>query len=98
MCVCVCVCVCLENDLTKGENLFYISVHIFVSISSICMYMYQNGRGKLVYQETFSVGYRRCLYVDIEDIMYVCLSKLREIVIDREPWCAAVHGITKSRT
>ena len=98
--MCVCVCVCLENDLTKGENLFYISVRIFVfvSISSICMYIYQNGRGKLVYQETFSVGYRRYLYVDIEDIMYVFLSKRREIVTEREPWCAAVHGITKSRT
>ena len=26
VCVCVCVCMCLENDLTKGENLFYISI------------------------------------------------------------------------
>ena len=43
VCVCVCVCMCLENDLTKGENLFYISIPIFVfvSISSICMYIYQ---------------------------------------------------------
>ena len=94
------MCVCLENDSTKGENLFYISIPIFlfVSISSICMYIYQNGRGKLVYQEIFSVGHRRYLYADIEDIMYVCLSKLREIVMDREPWCAAVHGVAKSRT
>ena len=32
------------------------------------------------------------------DSMYMSLSKLREIVKDREAWRAAVHGVTKSRT
>ena len=32
----------------------------------------------------------------ITELMDMNLSKLREIVRDREAWCAAVHGITKS--
>ena len=34
----------------------------------------------------------------ITDLMDVSLSELKELVMDREAWRAAIHGVTKSRT